>query len=326
MFPAFTPTSTGALGPLNDPLVEGQGQESPVATLTRDNIPNPALAEYFLLRSLEPTDDEMAGITQARDFALDRLRLLLDSDPALLPPKTGPRVEGLIRILNDICHRFIHKFVSDELIPALSSDDQETVITKVVDICDIVFLGTKAFTASGGSLSAMDSGSNTPDITTPSVPKATVASPIPNRAAIPRRRRTQIVANCRKRDQVCRILGRKNVEEVAHIIPFSLGSSAATPSISNQSSPLPVEVNSPCKQPSPSFWKLLAMFGGPDIVESLRTRFRTLDTLENVILLGKDAHAFFGEGTLSFKPILSTAEAASYDPAVTSQASFKPHV
>ncbi|KAL0630601.1 hypothetical protein Q9L58_010553 [Maublancomyces gigas] len=325
MFPAFTPTSTGALGPLNDPLVEGQGQESPGVCLTRDNIPNPALAEYFLLQSLEPTDDEMAGITQARDFALNRLRLLVDSDPALLPAKTRPRAEGLILILNDTCHRYIHKFVSDELIPALSSDDQETVITKIVDICDIIFLGTKAFTANGGSISARDSGNNTPDITTPSVPGATAASPIPNRAVI-RRRQAQTAAKCRERDQVCPIFGRKNKEEVAHIIPFSLGSSPATPSISNQSSPLPVEVNRPCKQPSPSFWKLLAMFGGPEIVESLKTRFRTLDTLENVILLGKDAHAFFGEGTLSFKPILSTAEAASYDPAVTSQASFKPHV
>lgn len=247
------------------------------------------------------------------------------------PLARGDRVmlEGLIKLLENRSLTYLDKFISSSIIPSLIAGNRG----KVINICNIMLSGLRGFDAKGGPLKS--SGYSAPSSAQSSPSSAQSAPPTSTSAKGPseeqnkhsgnkrihsgfsKHRNKKLRGECATRDTIC-VLGNQelSVMGVAHIIPFSLRVDPGT-------SYSAVTQNGRVRETCANFWNFLGMLLGSEEAQCMVDQFGSLETLENLILLGAEAHSNLDYGRLTLTPDLTAEQERSYDPYITSEARSK---
>ncbi|KAL0630444.1 hypothetical protein Q9L58_010709, partial [Maublancomyces gigas] len=305
------------------------GAKDPAAPSTDPNVPNPALAEYFMLRSLSSHRSELHVINDSRVTASDILTgLLKGGDNRRKPADCQTHLRLLIAILQNRDLPELHKFLSVTLIPAMSDGGRE-FSPKLKEICSTVYHAFKGFQAKGGAGSSIAPSDTNRSATSPSLAdnphrggqRSSGRSSSGSTASSRPGRSQSGPKACRLRDNnICFVTlnSSRSYLDVAHVIPYSLsnrfpgGLIPSVPGFATVST-----------QNYIGFWAFLGMVLGEEEGNRFLERFGELDTLENMVLLYSVCHKCFGNGELSFIPILDCKEEQRYEPRSTRQYTVK---
>lgn len=277
------------------------------------------LSHCLLLKSLTPLANQMDRINSERVHVLQGLRELLaglgttvPQTPEYLSPRRLAReISTLIQMLENNGEPLttLHHLVSNTLAPALSSDNPTQEINS---ICKTFKYGLQGFKAAGGRVAGVPRSVSSSNPTSP--PSPAVGQTSERRATKldqreTNQRNTALVTRCQKRDILCPVTNAINSCQVAHILPFSLGSRY-------QRSRNPPSINWSSDK-GYQFWRFLDMFLGQEKTTSIFSDIESLDILQNVILLRMEAHDLFGKGRLTITPLLSSLDLNGDDPTIT---------